>query len=183
MTLFAIRQAILWQNPSRSQPALSHPSHRPPWQRGRGGTAAPWAPRSRPSLRVNTTGSECHKNLGSGASLRGEREGAAALCDRLSSSAYLAHRKPGNLLRLRRGSPGSAQGSGARLEGSRQAAPPRHGEQPRMPHARKEYDADTSRPCRRAGKSRLTTHMASVPPLECGDSRAEAPCAAKLTVT
>lgn len=161
-----------------SEPPLSPPTV----AKRQRGTAVPWAPRSRPSLRVNTTGAERRKNLGSGASLRGEREGAAALCDRLSPRAYLAHLKPGNLLRLRRGSPGSAQGSGARLEGSCQAAPPRHGEQPWMPHARKEYDADRSRPCHRAGKSRLKTHMASVPPLECSSSHAEAPCAAKLTV-
>lgn len=45
-----------------------------------------------------------------------------------------------------------------------------------------QYDAHTSRPCRRAGKSRLKTHMASVPPSERSNSHAGAPCAAKLVV-
>lgn len=121
MTPFAIRQTILQQNLSRSQPALSHLLLPLVGRRQSGARLCPGPPRSRPSLRVNTVGSECRRNLGSGASLRGEREGAAALCDGLSSRAYLVRLMPGNLLRLRRGSPGSSQGSGARRC---QAAPP-----------------------------------------------------------
>lgn len=89
--------------------------------------AVPWPPLSRPSLHVNTTGSECHRNLGSGANLWREQEGAAALCDRMSSRAHWAYLKPGILLRLQRGFPGSSQGSRARFKGSYQAALSCHG--------------------------------------------------------
>jgi len=112
-TPFVIRRKILRQNAFRSQPALSHISVPIVARRQSGAPLCPGPPCSRPSHHVNTTGSECRRNLGSGASLRGEREGAAALCDGLSSRAYLARLKPGNLLRLQRGFSGSLQGSGA----------------------------------------------------------------------
>lgn len=175
ITHFEIRQTILCK--THATPLTAHSGEEAEW-----GLAVPWPLCCQPSLHVNTTGSECWWNLGSGASLWGEREGAAASCDRLSYRAYLACLKPGNLLRLQRGSPGSLQGSGVRLEGSCQAAPPWCWEQPWMPRVCKQYDADTSRPCCCVGKSRLKTHMASVPPSECSNSHAEIPCAAKLMV-
>lgn len=134
---FVIRQLILCK--THATPLTAHSGEEAEW-----GLAEPWPLCSQPSLHVNTTGLECCWNLGLGASLWGEREGAAALCDGLSYRAYLAHLKPGNLLRLQRGSPGNLKGSGGWRGAARQLF----------------LSAESSRGCHMFTSNTMPTHLA-----------------------